>query len=196
MRPIVIEGHKGAGKTPLIKAMKDILWSAGIKYVIAEPWQEAIKEFNIDPYYLFTDPQKARVITEYLSKYVRQAISSTEKDTLLVFDRQWLTFLTSVTLIDTVAAGISEAEYEQYFRKMLKYNPWTYFLASTPAILKSRAGRTSPPPWNEDSDYWNRLRIYNNHRNLFAGIQWIRQPRVDMDAIASRILCEYFNEVN
>lgn len=194
MRPLVIEGHKGAGKTPLISSMRKSLEAGGIKHHIAEPWQAAIKEFGIDPFYLFTNDERAREIVEFLSGYVRRTLAETDKDTLLVFDRQWLTFLTSITLIDTEAAGFSQAQYHQYFRKFMGCNPWTYFIASTPYVLKNRASRKGPPPWNEDVDYWTRLRLFNKYRDLFGGIYWVRKSRIDMDKLANDILSQYYRE--
>lgn len=193
MRPIVIEGHKGAGKTPLIAAMRKSLEAGKIKHHVAEPWQAAIKEFGIDPYYLFIDNDRARDIVEFLSGYVRHTVAQTDDDTLLIFDRQWLTFLTSVTLIDTEGAGFSQAQYAQYFRKFMKCDPWTVFIASTPYVLKNRASRKGPPPWNEDVDYWTRLRIYSKYRELFGGIHWVRKSRVDLEALGNKILLDYYS---
>jgi len=196
MRPLVVEGHKGAGKTPLIAAMRKSLEDGGIKHHIAEPWQAAIKEFGTDPFYLFTDNDRAREIVEFLSGYVRRTLAETDDDTLLVFDRQWLTFLTSITLIDTEGAGFSQAQYRQYFKSFMKCEPWTFFIASTPYVLKNRASRKGPPPWNEDVDNWTRLRLFSKYRNLFGGIYWVRKSRIDMDELANSILTQYYRETN
>lgn len=194
MRPIVIEGHKGAGKTPLISAMKKTLENGGIKYKIAEPWQAAIKEFRIDPYYLFTDPNRAKEIVNFLSLYINDSYDSNDSDSLLIYDRQWLTFLTSMTLINPEKSNFTKIQYEILFSKLMKNKPITFFIASTPSILKNRRSRKGPPPWNEDLDYWTRLILYNRYRSLFSKIYWVRKSRIDMSALASDILFRYYNK--
>lgn len=193
MRPIVIEGHKGAGKTPLINALKLSLDSAGVNYRIAEPWQEAIKHYGEDPYYIFTDPKRARDICFFLTRNVKSELQEAGEDTLLIFDRQWLTFFTSVTLIDLKESKITQEDLKYCFDIFMSCNPWSYFIASTPYVLKNRKGRRGCPPWDEGFDYWTRLRLYYKNRDLFGGIEWVRKPRINMENLSHKILSNYYN---
>jgi thymidylate kinase len=190
MHPIVIEGHKGAGKTPLISAIKSNLSAIGISHLVIEPWQLAIKEFKVDPYFLFTDHSKSKIICEYLADILENSLHRDDK--LIIFDRHWMTFLMSTSLIDRGRALITQDDFRNYFDRVMSCNPVTYFIAGTPSVLRGRAGRTGDLPWNEDVDYWNRLNIYNNYNSLFSNIHWVRKPRIDMNLLANKILSDYF----
>lgn len=193
MLPIAIEGHKGAGKTPLISSIKKSLEKRKYRYKVLEPWQMAIRHFMIDPYHLFANPDTAVEISSFLTQQVESALKNTPKDTLLIYDRHWLTFYMSLTVAESMDSDDIEV-LSSHLDVWLGQSPWTYFIASTPDILYNRKSRKGPPPWDENRDYRRRLEFYELFKDRFAGIYWVLRPRIDMDVLADNILNSYFEE--
>lgn len=183
--PIVIEGQKWAGKTPLVKAL-----SQKVDCKIVEPWQDAIKCFSINPYHLFIDKVRNKEIIDFLSNIILTAYSN-YKDQLIIFDRHWLTLLTSFSLIDKKHSFYSEAKLQHIFEQLFKPKLFTVFLDCPLEIVLNRRTRKGNPPWNEKQDQKTRrniTNIFSDHINFFFDVN---KPRVDLNKLSDNILKEY-----
>lgn len=190
MQPIVVEGHKGAGKTPLINSIENILKQNKYNYEIVNLWHLAINKFQKDPYFLFSDPKEAREIVSFLNS---EFIKSKKKinDKLIIYDRQWLTFLTSLSLIDQEKSGFTLQQFQNLFDFWVSINSFTVFLSAPLEILRNRNGRKGPPPWNEEKDWKLRLDLKEQFNKLIHFEFEVTKPRIDMDNLAQKIIEKY-----
>jgi len=99
MREFAIDGHDGAGKTPVIERVTHLLTAAGARVYIAAPLQEANRHAAGGQIYsLWERDETAVQAMQLVSSAIRSAReeATEQRCDVLLFDRHWLTVMAEV----------------------------------------------------------------------------------------------------
>jgi hypothetical protein len=175
---LVIEGHDGAAKTPIVNGVFQRLSEEGHKVKACAPFSEANSALGRDIYEFWISGSKEKIIEGL--KILRGIVQKTRDDFaktlnneevgVLIFDRGWMTLLRALDEVPEGLISDDDSTLNDEVKFWTDNIPPTVFGVTTPEITRDCEKFSRDIPWTAtdnllNEDYDRRLELASLHQD-------------------------------